>query len=46
VPLVLFTASRAKMGPYVAPRWLTLLAALVAALIIALNAKLVWDYLM
>jgi manganese transport protein len=46
VPLVLFTASRAKMGPYVAPRWLTLLAALVAAVIIALNAKLVWDYLM
>jgi manganese transport protein len=46
VPLVLFTASRAKMGPYVAPRWLTLLAALVAAVIIALNAKLVWDYVM
>jgi manganese transport protein len=46
VPLVLFTASRAKMGPFVAPRWLTLLAALVGAVIIALNAKLVWDYLM
>jgi manganese transport protein len=46
VPLVLFTASRAKMGPYVAPRWLTLLAALIAVAIIALNAKLVWDYLM
>ena len=45
VPLVLFTASRAKMGPYVAPRWLTVFAALTAALIIALNAKLVWDYL-
>lgn len=44
VPLVLFTASRAKMGPFVAPRWLTLLAALTAALIIALNIKLVWDY--
>jgi manganese transport protein len=45
VPLVMFTASRAKMGAFVAPRWLTALAALTAALIIALNAKLVWDYL-
>jgi manganese transport protein len=43
VPLVMFTASRAKMGEYVAPRWLTVLAALVAATIIALNAKLVFD---
>jgi manganese transport protein len=31
------------MGPFVAPRWLTLLATATAALIIALNAKLVWD---
>jgi len=46
VPLVLFTASRAKMGPFVAPRWLTVLAAVIAVVIIALNAKLVWDYLM
>src|SRR5450755_3615228 len=44
VPLVMFTASRAKMGPFTAPRWLTALAALTAAIIIALNAKLVWDY--
>jgi manganese transport protein len=44
VPLVMFTASRAKMGPYVAPRWLTALAVLTAALIITLNAKLVWDF--
>src|SRR5216683_2519511 len=44
VPLVMFTASRAKMGPFVAPRWLTALAALTAAVIIALNAKLVWDF--
>jgi manganese transport protein len=44
VPLVMFTASRAKMGPFVAPRWLTALAALTAALIIVLNAKLVWDF--
>jgi len=44
VPLVMFTASKTKMGPYVAPRWLTALAALTATLIIVLNAKLVWDY--
>jgi manganese transport protein len=44
VPLVMFTASRAKMGPFVAPRWLTVAAALIAAIIIALNAKLVWDF--
>ena len=44
VPLVMFTASRAKMGPFTAPRWLTVLAALTGAVIIALNAKLVWDY--
>src|SRR6202041_2433713 len=44
VPLVMFTASRAKMGPFTAPRWLTALAALIAALIIVLNAKLVWDF--
>jgi manganese transport protein len=44
VPLVMFTASRAKMGPFTAPRWLTGLATATAAIIIALNAKLVWDF--
>ncbi|WP_316175194.1 MULTISPECIES: Nramp family divalent metal transporter [unclassified Bradyrhizobium] len=43
VPLVLLTASRAKMGQFVAPRWLTAIATLIAVVIIALNAKLVWD---
>jgi manganese transport protein len=46
VPLVMFTSSRRKMGPFVAPRWLSALAMATAALIIALNAKLVWDYVM
>jgi manganese transport protein len=32
------------MGPFTAPRWLTALAALTAAIIIVLNAKLVWDF--
>jgi manganese transport protein len=45
VPLVMFTASRSKMGPYVAPRWLTAVAVATTGAIIALNAKLVWDYL-
>ncbi len=43
VPLVMFTASRSKMGPFVAPRWLTVVASLTAAVIVALNVKLVWD---
>ena len=40
VPLVMFTASRTKMGELVAPRWLTVTAAVVAAIIIVLNIKL------
>ncbi|HEU0148132.1 MAG TPA: Nramp family divalent metal transporter [Bradyrhizobium sp.] len=44
VPLVLLTASRAKMGQFVAPRWLTAIASLIAVAIIGLNAKLVFDY--
>jgi manganese transport protein len=43
VPLVMFTASRAKMGALVAPRWLTGVAAVIAVIIIALNMKLLWD---
>ncbi|WP_336814101.1 Nramp family divalent metal transporter [Bosea sp. MMO-172] len=43
VPLVMFTASKAKMGEMVAPKWLTITAALIAAIIIALNIKLMFD---
>src|SRR3954467_10698511 len=43
VPLVMFTADRRKMGELVAPRWVTLLAVLTAAIIIALNVKLLVD---
>jgi manganese transport protein len=46
VPLVMFTASRAKMGEFVAPRWLTAIALLIAAIIIVLNAKLVLDFVL
>jgi manganese transport protein len=44
VPLVMLTASRAKMGVFVAPRWLTGTAAMIATIIIVLNAKLVFDF--
>ena len=43
VPLVMFTADKTKMGDMVSPRWLTVLAGLIAALIIGLNFKLLWD---
>ncbi len=43
VPLVQFTASKAKMGELVAPLWLVAFASLIAAAIIALNLKLLWD---
>ena len=43
VPLVMFTASRSKMGALVAPIWLTALCALIALLIITLNVKLLSD---
>ena len=43
VPLVMFTADRAKMGELVAPRWVTWLAALTAAVLVALNLKLIYD---
>jgi len=43
VPLVMFTRDRAKMGGLVSPLWLTGVAAVIAAIIIALNVKLLWD---
>lgn len=43
VPLVMFTSSRSKMGDLVAPRWLTVVCALIAVLIIGLNVKLLTD---
>jgi manganese transport protein len=43
IPLVMFTASKAKMGELVAPRWLTFAAAVIAAIIVVLNVKLLLD---
>lgn len=40
VPLVMFTSDRAKMGAFVNPRWLTLLAWVASLVIIVLNSYL------
>ncbi len=45
VPLVQFTASRAKMGELVAPKWLIATACTIAAIIIVLNVKLIIDFM-
>ncbi len=45
VPLVVFTADRRKMGMLAAPIWVTMLAALTAIFLIALNFKLLADQL-
>jgi len=43
VPLVLFTGDRRKMGEFVAPLWVKILAWLVTAIIVVLNLKLLAD---
>jgi manganese transport protein len=45
VPLIWFTASRRVMGELIAPRHTSALAAIIAVVIIALNAKLIFDAL-
>ena len=41
----MFTGSRAKMGEFVNPRWLNLLAWTTALVILILNLKLLGDFL-
>ena len=43
VPLVMFTRDRAKMGALVSPVWLTIVSAVIAAIIIGLNVKMLYD---
>lgn len=43
VPLILFSASTQLMGPLRAPRWSTAAAVAVAAVIVILNVKLLFD---
>jgi manganese transport protein len=45
IPLVLFTGSKAKMGEFVNPRWLNVLAWTTATVIVILNLKLLGDFL-
>ena len=42
VPLIHFTSDRTRMGPFANPRWVRILAWVTAAVIIALNIRLVW----
>ena len=44
VPLVIFTANRQKMGALAAPVWLIVLSVVIAAAIVALNLKLLYDF--
>jgi manganese transport protein len=46
IPLVMFTADRRKLGVLTAPLWLTIFAGVVAAIIVALNLKLVIDFVL
>jgi len=45
-PLVMFTASKAKMGELVAPRWLTVISYVIAVFIAGLNIKLLYDVML
>jgi manganese transport protein len=45
VPLVRFTSDRMRMGEFVSPLWLRVLALLVSAIIISLNVWLVSNYI-
>jgi manganese transport protein len=42
-PLMRFTGERAKMGPFVNPRWIKILGWITAIIIIVLNLKLLLD---
>jgi manganese transport protein len=46
IPLVRFVADKRRMGALVAPRWLAWLSWAIAAVIVALNAKLLGDMLL
>jgi manganese transport protein len=43
IPLIHFTSNRRNMGEFATPWWGQVLAWTTAAIIVALNAKLVWD---
>lgn len=45
IPLVIFTSDRRKMGEFASPRWMGFLAWATALLIVALNAKMLFDFI-
>ena len=46
IPLVRFVSDKRKMGVFVVPRWVTMIAWLVAGVIVVLNVKLLADTLL
>ena len=44
IPLIIFTSDRRKMGEFVNPPWIKILAWLVAAVIVVLNVKFLLDF--
>lgn len=44
IPLLLFTGDRVKMGRFVNPGWIKVLAGISAAIIVVLNLKLLFDF--
>ena len=46
IPLIWFTGNRQKMGEFVNPVWIKILAWLTASIIVSLNVKFLWDFFM
>jgi manganese transport protein len=46
IPLVMFTSNRAKMGEFVSPLWIKILAWFTAGIIVLLNVKYLFDKLL
>ena len=44
IPLVMFTSDKAKMGEFVNPSWVKVLAWATTAVIVVLNTKLLLDF--
>jgi manganese transport protein len=44
IPLITFTSQRSHMGEFANPKWVVALSCLVAAIIMVLNGKLVFDF--
>jgi manganese transport protein len=45
IPLVMFTRDRSKLGNFTAPAWLSALCIAIAVILIALNTKVIYDFM-